>query len=74
MIFSMISEKAFQREMSFNPDPNKQANEVCFIRKSNAEGYLPIELNNEPVQMCESQKHLGLVLDRHLNFNEHIEK
>ena len=60
--------------MSFNPDPNKQANEVCFIRKSNAEGYLPIELNNEPVQMCESQKHLGLVLDRHLNFNEHIEK
>ena len=24
--------------------------------------------------MCESQKHLGVILDKHLNFHEHIDK
>ena len=60
--------------MQFNPDPNKQANEVYFSRKSNAGVYLPADLNNSPVQLCESQKHLGIVLDKHLNFHEHIAK
>ena len=34
--------------------------------------YLPVDLNNSPVQLCESHKHLGIILDRHLNFHEHI--
>ena len=71
---SIISEWAFQWKMQFNPDPNKQANEVYFSRKSNAGVYLPVDLNNSPVQLCESQKHLGIVLDKHLNFHEHIAK
>ena len=36
----IISEWAFQWKMQFNPDPNKQANEVYFSRKSNAGGYI----------------------------------
>ena len=30
--------------------------------------------NNSAVQLCESHKHLGIVLDKHLNFHEHIAK
>ena len=60
--------------MQFNPDQNKQANEVYFSRKSNAGVHLPVDLNNSPVQLCESHKHLGIVLDKHLNFHEHIAK
>ena len=60
--------------MQFNPDPNKQGNEVYFSRKSNAGLYLLVNLNNSPVQLCESHKHLGIVLDKHLSFHEHITK
>ena len=58
--------------MQFNPAPNKQANEVYFSRKPNTDYYIPIKLNESPVQLCESQKHLGVILDKHLNF--HIER
>ena len=68
---SIISEWAFQWKTQFNPDPNKQANEVYFSRKSNAGVYLPVDLNNSSVQ---SHKHLEIVLDKHLNFREHIAK
>ena len=60
--------------MRFNPYPNKQPTEVNFARKFNAEVYLPVQLENSPVKMCKSQKHLRLFLDKHLNFHEHTEK
>ena len=60
--------------MQFNPGQNKQANEVYVSRKPNAGVYLPVDLNNNPVQLCESYKHLGIALDKHLNFHEHITK
>ena len=56
---SIISEWAFQWNMQFNPDTNKQTNEFYFSRKSNTDGYIPIKLNDSPVQLCESQKHLA---------------
>ena len=43
--------------MQFNPDPNKQTNKIHFSRKSNTDNYLPIKLNDSPVQLCESQQH-----------------
>ena len=46
--------------MQFNSDPNKQANEVYFSRKSNTDDYIRTKLKNSPVQLCESQKHLGV--------------
>ena len=60
--------------MQFNPDLNQQANEIYFSRKSNAGVYLPVDLNNSPIQLCESHKYLGIVLDKYLNFHEHTAK
>ena len=60
--------------MQFNSDLIKQANEVYFSRKPNADDYIPIELNDSLVQLRESQKHLGLILDKHLNFHEYVER
>ena len=48
---SIISEWVFQWKMQFNPDSNKQANEVYFFRKSNAGVYIPVDLNNSLVQL-----------------------
>ena len=59
--------------MSFNPDPNKQAIEVCFSNKCDKENYPPLRFNNTNVQLADNQKHLGLILDSKLNFNEHVE-
>ena len=69
-----ITEWVFQWKMQFNPDPNKQANEVYFTRKTTSHDYLSIRFNCNPVQQCSSQKHLELILDKQLNFNEHIDK
>ena len=43
-----------QGKMQFNPDPHKQANEVYFSRKSNADDYILIKLNDSHFQLCES--------------------
>ena len=47
---------ALQWKMQLNQDPSKQANEIYFSRKSNADVSLPIKLNDSPVQLCDSQK------------------
>ena len=58
--------------MSFNPDPFKQAQEVIFTRKVKTVVRPPISFNNKPVQQASSQKHLGVILDTSLTFDEHI--
>ena len=68
-----ISKLAFQWKMYFSPDPNKQAIEVRFWNKCDKENYQPLQFNISDVQIADSHKHLGLVLDSKLNFNEHIE-
>ena len=60
--------------MQFNPDSNKQASDVYFSWIPNTDDYLPIEANNSPVQLCELQKHLGVILNKHFNFHEHIKR
>ena len=71
---SIVSGWAYYWKIKFNRDPNKQANEVYFSWKPNTDDYLPIKLNYSPVQLCESQKHFGFILDKHPNFYELIEK
>ena len=67
-----ISESAFKWKRSFNPDPSKPAREVIFSRKLKTVPYPSITFNNNLLSLCPAQKHLGLVLDSKLTFNEHI--
>ena len=69
---SKISDWAFQWKMNFNPDPNKQAQEVIFSRKINKIIYPPLLFNQNLVKSSSSQKHLGMVLDTKLDINLHI--
>ena len=66
-----ISDWAFQWKMSFNPDPSKQAQEVIFSKKLKNVSHPPLVFNNVNVSSCKSQKHLGILLDARLTFEEH---
>ena len=67
-----IQEWAYQWKMSFNPDATKQAQEVIFSRK-NIKPYHPtLHFNQSEVNRTGSQKHLGVILDEKLNFNQHL--
>ena len=71
-----INQWAYQWKMQFNPDPNKQANEVIFSRKSISHNlsYPPIKYNERIITKCNHDKHLGIILDSNLNFNTHIDQ
>ena len=66
-----ISNWAFQWKMRFNPDPNKQAQEVIFSGKINKIDYPPLYFNQNLVKSSSAHKHLGMVLDTRLEFNSH---
>ena len=69
----IISNKTIQIwKRLFNPDPNKQAVQILFSKKHEKDNYLPLNFNGDKIQRAVSQKHLGLVLDSKLDFNEHI--
>ena len=67
-----ISNWAFQWKMRFNPDPNKQAQEVIFSRKINKIDHPPLYFNQNLVKSSSTHKHLGMVLDTRLDFNLHL--
>ena len=69
---SRIKQRAFQWKMIFNPDPNKQAQEVIFSRKLKKVCYPSLRFNNNNVSQASSQKHVGLTLDNRLTFDEHL--
>ena len=73
MISKKISDWADQWKMKFNPDPNKQAQEVHFSNRTNKDSSLFITFNNSKVETISSLKHLERILDERLNFNEHLE-
>ena len=65
-----ISDWAFQWKMSFNPDPSKQTQEVIFSRKLKNVSHPLLVIDNANVSSCKSQKHLGILLDAKLTFEE----
>ena len=69
-----INKWATQWKMSFNPDPTKQAQEVIFSRKSKKTKHPPLFFNETLVSQTSSQKHLGIILDQKLTFEEHLQK
>ena len=56
--------------MSFNSDPSNQGQEVILNRKLQKNCHLPIYFNNNPNEQVSSQKHLAMILDVKLNFQE----
>ena len=44
-----------------------------FRKKTSNENSLPVSVNNAKVVTCSTHKHLGLLLDKRLSFNEHIQ-
>ena len=67
-----INNWAFQWKMSFNPDPNNQAEEVLFSRKIQKSSQPSLIFNNNIVTQSLTQKHLGIFLDTKLDFQEHL--
>ena len=63
-----IKKWAFQWKMSFNLDPNKQAEEVVFSRKLNKPNHPSLNFNNAVVIQSTNHKHLGMILDTKLDF------
>ena len=57
--------------MSFNRDRSKQAQKVISIRKSKRSTHSPLVFNNN-VSQAFSQKHLGVILDLKLTFEENL--
>ena len=63
-----ISNWTFQWKMSFNPDINKQAQEVIFSRKLQKSNHPSLTFSVTSVTQSEIQKHLGMFLDSKLDF------
>ena len=60
--------------MSFNLDRTKQAQEVIYSRKTLIQSHLVSTFDNSPVIKTTHHKHLGIILDEKLNFNEHLKE
>ena len=58
--------------MSFNPDPSKQAQKLKFSRKTKKVYHPPLTSNNNNIPETNLQKHLGVVLDNRLSFEDHL--
>ena len=59
-------------EMNFNPDPTKQAHEVSFSCKAKEIHHPLLVFNNTSVSQSSSQRHLSVILDSKLIFDEHL--
>ena len=68
----IINNWAFQWKMQFNPDRNKQAQELYFSKKGGNQKSLDLTFNKSNVASSPSVKHLGILLDSCLNFYEHV--
>ena len=62
-----------KRKMNFNPDPNKQAQEIIFSRKKTTSLHPVVYFYNKPVKSSQIQKYLGMILDSNLSY-EHLIK
>ena len=58
--------------MQFNSDRNKQARELYFSKKAGNQKLLDLTFNNSNVALSPPVRHLGMLLDSRLNFNENV--
>ena len=69
---SKINEWALQWKMSFNPDPIKQAQEIISSCKTSKRNHPGFTFNNNIVNLTTKHKHLGMIFDSKLSFDEHL--
>ena len=69
---SKINTWALQWKMSFNPDPTIQAQETIFSRKNLQRDHPGLIFNNSIVNVTTIHKHLGMIFDSKLSFDEHL--
>jgi hypothetical protein len=67
-----ITEWATQWKMEFNPEIAKQAIEVSFSNKRTPSNFEILHFNTIEVKQSSETKHLGMILDSNLNFNNHV--
>ena len=63
---------AYQWKMSSYPDPNKKAQEVVFSGKTKKINRPTLTFSKSTVSQTTFQKHLGVLLDSSLSFDEHL--
>ena len=56
--------------MLFNPDRNKQSQELYFSKKAGNQKSLDLTFNKSNVALSPSVKHLGMLPENRLNFNK----
>ena len=69
-----ISMWAYQWKMTFDPDIPKQPQEITFSKKNVDVSHPPLYFNKNHVVVCSYQKHLGVFVDKKLNFQHHIKE
>ena len=67
-----ISKWAYNWKMLFNPDPDKPAQEVVFSRNMKLQSHPTVSLNIMQVERASYLKHLGIWIEKNLNFKQHI--
>ena len=63
---------ALRWKMSFKPDPTKQAQDIIFSRKTSKRNPPGLMFNNNIVNLTTNHKHLGMIFDSKLSFDEHL--
>ena len=63
-----IKNWAIQWKMNINHEPNKQAQEIIFLRKFQKKNHNQVSFNYNSVKQVCSQKRLRMYLDAKLNF------
>ena len=58
--------------MNFNPDPNKQTQEIIFSRKKTVSLHPVVHFDNRLVKSTQIYKHLGMMLGSNLSYEHHI--
>ena len=58
--------------MSFDLDPTKQAQEIIFSHKNSQRNHPGLMLSNSIVNVTSIYKHLGMIFDPKLSFDEHL--
>ena len=67
------SDLAVQWKMKFNPHPTKQTKEMIFSRIKTVSIHQDVHLNNNPLNLVATHKHLGVILASKLSYEHHLQ-